>query len=42
MRLEQYIAIPAAVAVCMSQAPGPMRAYYRKLVKQMAYAAIVD
>jgi CubicO group peptidase (beta-lactamase class C family) len=30
------------VAVYMSQAPGPMRAYYRKLFKQLVYAAIVD
>ena len=30
------------VAVLMSQAPGPMRAYYRKLFKQLVYAAIID
>ena len=30
------------VAVYMSQAPSPMRAYYRKMVKQLVYAAIVD
>jgi len=30
------------VAVYMSQAPGPTRAYYRKLFKQLVYAAIVD
>jgi len=30
------------VAVFMSQAPGPARAYYRKLVKQLVYAAIVN
>lgn len=30
------------VAVYMSQAPGPMRAYYRRLFKQLVYAAIVD
>ena len=30
------------VAVYMSQAPGPMRAYYRKLFKQLVYAAIID
>jgi CubicO group peptidase (beta-lactamase class C family) len=30
------------VAVFMSQAPGPARAYYRKLVKQLIYAAIVN
>ena len=29
-------------AVYMSQAPSPMRAYYRKLFKQLVYAAIVD
>lgn len=29
-------------AVYMSQAPSPMRAYYRKLIKQLVYAAIVD
>jgi len=26
----------------MSQAPSPIRAYYRKLFKQLVYAAIVD
>jgi hypothetical protein len=26
----------------MSQAPSPIRAYYRKLVKQLVYQAIVD
>ena len=30
------------VAVYMSQAPGPARAYYRKLFKQLVYAAIID
>ena len=30
------------VAVYMSQAPGSMRAYYRKLFKQLVYAAIID
>ena len=30
------------VAVYMSQAPGPTRAYYRKLFKQLVYAAIID
>ena len=30
------------VAVYMSQAPSPARAYYRKLVKQLVYAAIVN
>jgi CubicO group peptidase (beta-lactamase class C family) len=30
------------VAVYMSQAPGPTRAYYRKLFKQLVYAAIND
>jgi CubicO group peptidase (beta-lactamase class C family) len=30
------------VAVYMSQAPGPMRPYYRKLVKQLVYGAIAD
>ncbi len=30
------------VAVLMSQAPGPMRAYYRRLFKQLVYAAIID
>lgn len=30
------------VAVYMSQAPGPKRAYYRKLFKQLVYAAIID
>jgi len=30
------------VAVLMSQAPGPMRAYYRKLFKQLVYASIID
>ena len=29
-------------AVYMSQAPSPMRAYYRKLMKQLVYQAIVD
>jgi CubicO group peptidase (beta-lactamase class C family) len=29
-------------AVFMSQAPSPIRAYYRKLVKQFVYQAIVD
>jgi CubicO group peptidase (beta-lactamase class C family) len=30
------------VGVYMSQAPSPIRAYYRKLIKQLAYQAIVD
>ena len=30
------------VAVYMSQAPGATRAYYRKLFKQLVYAAIID
>jgi CubicO group peptidase (beta-lactamase class C family) len=30
------------VAIYMSQAPGAARAYYRKLVKQLVYAAIVN
>jgi CubicO group peptidase (beta-lactamase class C family) len=30
------------VAVYMSQAPSPIRAYYRKLFKQLVYAAIAD
>jgi CubicO group peptidase (beta-lactamase class C family) len=30
------------VAIYMSQAPSPIRAYYRKLVKQLVYGAIVD
>jgi CubicO group peptidase (beta-lactamase class C family) len=30
------------VAVYMSQAPSPIRAYYRKLLKQLVYQAIVD
>lgn len=29
-------------AVYMSQAPSPMRAYYRKMVKQLVYQAITD
>jgi CubicO group peptidase (beta-lactamase class C family) len=29
-------------AVFMSQAPSPIRAYYRKLVKQLVYQAVVD
>jgi CubicO group peptidase (beta-lactamase class C family) len=29
-------------AVYMSQAPSPIRAYYRKLIKQLVYQAIVD
>jgi CubicO group peptidase (beta-lactamase class C family) len=29
-------------AIFMSQAPSPVRAYYRKLVKQLVYQAIVD
>jgi CubicO group peptidase (beta-lactamase class C family) len=29
-------------AVFMSQAPSPVRAYYRKLVKQLVYQAIID
>jgi CubicO group peptidase (beta-lactamase class C family) len=30
------------VGIFMSQAPSPIRAYYRKLVKQLTYAAIID
>src|SRR5579859_1500508 len=30
------------VAVYMTQAPSPIRSYYRKLFKQMVYSAIVD
>jgi CubicO group peptidase (beta-lactamase class C family) len=30
------------VAVYMSQAPSPSRAYYRKLIKQLVYSAIMD
>lgn len=30
------------VAVMMTQAPGPSRAYYRKLIKQLVYQAVVD
>ncbi len=30
------------VAVYMTQAPSPMRAYYRKLLKQLVYQAITD
>jgi CubicO group peptidase (beta-lactamase class C family) len=30
------------IAVYMSQAPSPIRAYYRKLVKQLVYGAISD
>ncbi len=30
------------VAVYMTQAPSPMRAYYRKMVKQFVYQALVD
>jgi CubicO group peptidase (beta-lactamase class C family) len=30
------------VAVYMTQAPSPIRAYYRKLFKQLVYAAIID
>jgi CubicO group peptidase (beta-lactamase class C family) len=30
------------VGIFMSQAPSPIRAYYRKLVKQLVYAAIID
>ena len=30
------------VAVYMSQAPSPVRAYYRRLVKELVYQAIVD
>jgi CubicO group peptidase (beta-lactamase class C family) len=30
------------VAVYMTQAPSPIRSYYRKLFKQLVYAAIVD
>ncbi|NIO43039.1 MAG: serine hydrolase, partial [Burkholderiales bacterium] len=28
--------------VYMSQAPGPARAYYRRLLRQLVYAAIID
>jgi len=30
------------IAVYMSQAPSPIRAYYRKLVKQLVYGALTD
>jgi CubicO group peptidase (beta-lactamase class C family) len=30
------------VALLMTQAPGPSRAYYRKLYKQLVYQAITD
>ena len=30
------------VAVLMTQAPSPIRAYYRKLLKQLVYASIVN
>jgi len=30
------------VAVYMTQAPSPIRAYYRKLFKQLVYAAVID
>jgi CubicO group peptidase (beta-lactamase class C family) len=30
------------VGVYMSQAPSPVRAYYRKLIKQLVYQAIID
>jgi CubicO group peptidase (beta-lactamase class C family) len=30
------------VAIVMAQTPGPVRAYYRRLVKQLVYQAIVD
>ena len=30
------------VAVYMTQAPSPIRAYYRRLFKQLVYAAIAD
>jgi len=30
------------VGIFMSQAPSPIRAYYRKLIKQLVYAAIID
>jgi CubicO group peptidase (beta-lactamase class C family) len=30
------------VAVYMSQAPSTVRAYYRRLVKQLIYAAIIN
>jgi CubicO group peptidase (beta-lactamase class C family) len=30
------------VGVYMSQAPSPIRSYYRKLVKQLVYQAIID
>ncbi len=30
------------VAVYMTQAPGPMRAYYRRLFRQLVYASIID
>jgi CubicO group peptidase (beta-lactamase class C family) len=29
-------------AIYMSQAPSPIRAYYRKLVKQLVYGALTD
>ena len=30
------------VAVYMTQAPGPIRAYYRRMFKQLVYQAIMD
>lgn len=30
------------VAVMMTQAPGPSRAYYRRLIRQLVYQAIID
>jgi CubicO group peptidase (beta-lactamase class C family) len=30
------------VGVFMSQVPGPSRVYYRRLIKQLVYQAIVD
>jgi CubicO group peptidase (beta-lactamase class C family) len=30
------------VALYMTQAPSPIRAYYRRLFKQLVYASIID
>jgi CubicO group peptidase (beta-lactamase class C family) len=30
------------VAVMMTQAPGPSRAYYRRLIRQLVYQAIIN
>jgi CubicO group peptidase (beta-lactamase class C family) len=34
--------VEKVVAIYMTQAPSPMRAYYRKLLKQLVYQAITD